>query len=169
MPHFLGRRCDRRELLRTHLACPQSIQVRKPMQLGAMAEFAPNRTRLDQALSVTLNHERFPRFLPQGIRMRRFLIRLDGSPNDARSLACAVLFCRGLDGRLSVVHTREPTEIIPAVVDGITAVIAPAARPPPQRRAKPSRRCVAACPSPATRSSIRTRIPRSPCRAGCTM
>ena len=55
--------------------------------------------------------------------MRRFLIRLDGSPNDAQSLACAVLFCRGLDGRLSVVHTRQPTQIIPAAVEGIGAVI----------------------------------------------
>src|SRR5215470_9089035 len=55
--------------------------------------------------------------------MRRFLIQLDGSPNDAQSLTCAVLFCRRLDGRLSVVHARQPTTIVPAAMEGIGAVI----------------------------------------------
>lgn len=60
--------------------------------------------------------------------MRRFLIQLDGSPNDAQSLACAVLFCRRLDGRLSVVHRRQPTTIAPAAIDGVGAVIDNSAR-----------------------------------------
>jgi nucleotide-binding universal stress UspA family protein len=55
--------------------------------------------------------------------MRRFLIQIDGSPNDAQSLACAVQFCRRLDGRLSVLHTRQPAMIVPAALEGVTSVI----------------------------------------------
>src|SRR5690349_24144177 len=55
--------------------------------------------------------------------MRRFLIHLDGGPNDAQSLACALQFCRRLDGRLSVAHTRQPAMIVPAALEGVTSVI----------------------------------------------
>ena len=55
--------------------------------------------------------------------MRRFLVQIDGSRNDAQSLACALLLCRKLDGRLSVLHTRQPSSIIPTAIDGIATVI----------------------------------------------
>jgi nucleotide-binding universal stress UspA family protein len=60
--------------------------------------------------------------------MRRFLIRLDGSANDAQSLACAVLFCRKLEGRLSVIHARQADTILPGGIDGIGAVVDNSAR-----------------------------------------
>ncbi len=41
--------------------------------------------------------------------MKRLIIFVDGSANDRDSIACAVAFCKRLDGRLSVVHPREQT------------------------------------------------------------
>ncbi len=43
--------------------------------------------------------------------MKRMVIYLDGSPNDTESLAFAVQFCERLDGRLSVIHPRQPERI----------------------------------------------------------
>jgi nucleotide-binding universal stress UspA family protein len=55
--------------------------------------------------------------------MRRMVVYLDGSANDRESLACAVMFCSRLQGRLSVVHIREPSHIIPTMIEGAGAII----------------------------------------------
>lgn len=44
--------------------------------------------------------------------MKRIAIFLDGSPNDGDSLACAVRVCRVIDGRLTVIHPRQPDQYI---------------------------------------------------------
>jgi len=44
--------------------------------------------------------------------MKRIAIFLDGSPNDGDSLACAVGVCRAIDGRLTVIHPRQPDQYI---------------------------------------------------------
>lgn len=43
--------------------------------------------------------------------MKQMVIYLDGSPNDRESLTYAVRFCERLDGRLSVIHPRQPERI----------------------------------------------------------
>jgi nucleotide-binding universal stress UspA family protein len=43
--------------------------------------------------------------------MKQMVVYLDGSQNDRESLDFAVRFCQRLDGRLSVVHPRQPDQI----------------------------------------------------------
>lgn len=54
--------------------------------------------------------------------MKRVTIFIDGSVNDRVSLASALVFCRCLDGRLSVVHPRPPDDVV-ASPDGQTVVL----------------------------------------------
>ena len=46
--------------------------------------------------------------------MKRATIYIDGSPNDAESLRCAVRFCERAGARLRVIHAREPEQIVVA-------------------------------------------------------
>ena len=55
--------------------------------------------------------------------MKRMAIFLDGSPNDGESLLCAVQVCRACDGRLTVIHPRQPDQYVPAGVAGIAPVV----------------------------------------------
>ncbi len=67
--------------------------------------------------------------------MKRMAIFLDGSPNDGESLACAVRVCRAIDGRLTVIHPRQPDqsfttgggEVAPVMVDNREQAAAAAA------------------------------------------
>lgn len=54
--------------------------------------------------------------------MKRVTIFIDGSANDRESLASALVFCRCLDGQLSVVHPRPPDEVV-ASPDGQSVVL----------------------------------------------
>ncbi len=53
--------------------------------------------------------------------MKRMSIFVDGSANDRDSIACAVAFCKRLDGWLSVVHPRKQTlvarDLRPVIVE----------------------------------------------------
>ena len=55
--------------------------------------------------------------------MKRMLIVVDGSPNDGDSLTCAVGVCRAVDGRLTVIHPRQPDQYIPITAGDVAPVV----------------------------------------------